>query len=849
MHSSSIAIGLGLGLALAGVSGPARGDIAALWLFDEAEGVPPGSVLTDAGPGGHLLNLGRGGRLVPGRFGRALRVVEPAPLALDVAALEAAGASAAALVRSGLRPPPEPAAGRALEPMTWANARFAAALVHGEPHLRGTPLTHPTASPLNLGGGDFTVECWLRIDPGAAAPGVLLELASGPRGSDEPVTRLSLDPAAGRFELVNTPSATRLEIPTDVAAFTDAWAHVAFVYDAGRGALRHAVDGRWQGEPLPVRLEPLPAGDGDSLSVGRDGRWERPLPGALDELRVSTGQVYAAGAPFAPPPSFARAEEVPRLPEAPPLRFPDGRSPPRTIELGGDKHLFLDDALLASHEHLTFRPHPARLEEIVLEADAGWASVVEDDEGRIRLYGECPGGTCVWLSTDGRSFAAPGGREEAEGAEGSHAPAHLVAADPARRGTVWIDPAAPPAERWKLLSGSADRGLWIFYSADGLAFVRNEVTALPFAAGSAPTIYFDDQRRRYVAHLRSDSRRSASGATERVFVRAETTDPLRSWPFQPAPEGSVAGTVRLPWWLDNGPLAPAGPSTEYPVVMARDPRLDPEATDLYNTRALKYPWAPDAYLAFPLWYFHYEQAPPPAREALAAPERGRGSGVVEVQLATSRDGLRWTRHPRPAYLPIGDHRGYPIRRPYLVFGLVRRGAEIWQYVYSRASYHSPHGAAARPPVVHRLVQRLDGFVSADAPYDREATLVTHPLRFAGARLELNVDTGATGFVQVGFLDERGRPIAGHALDDCIYVNGNEVAYPVEWLGSGTDVSALAGRTVQLVMRLRGASLYALQFVPGEPAAADRPPRPARLRATTPARTSSARASGSVTVRR
>jgi hypothetical protein len=113
------------------------------------------------------------------------------------------------------------------------------------------------------------------------------------------------------------------------------------------------------------------------------------------------------------------------------------------------------------------------------------------------------------------------------------------------------------------------------------------------------------------------------------------------------------------------------------------------------------------------------------------------------------------------------------------------------------------------------VQRLDGFVSADAPYDREATLVTHPLRFAGRRLVLNVDTGATGYAQVGFLDERGEPIPGFSVDECVYVNGSFVDHPVEWLGKGRDVSALAGKTVQLVLRMRGASLYALQFVPEE----------------------------------
>jgi branched-chain amino acid transport system permease protein len=56
-----------------------------------------------------------------------------------------------------------------------------------------------------------------------------------------------------------------------------------------------------------------------------------------------------------------------------------------------------------------------------------------------------------------------------------------------------------------------------------------------------------------------------------------------------------------------------------------------------------------------------------------------------------------------------------------------------------------------------------------------------------------------------------RPVAGFGLNDCVYVNGNELRYPVEWLGKGTDVSALAGQTVRIVIRMRGARLYSLQF--------------------------------------
>ena len=117
-------------------------------------------------------------------------------------------------------------------------------------------------------------------------------------------------------------------------------------------------------------------------------------------------------------------------------------------------------------------------------------------------------------------------------------------------------------------------------------------------------------------------------------------------------------------------------------------------------------------------------------------------------------------------------------------------------------------------MIHRLVQRVDGFVSADAPY-AGGSFTTRLLQFTGNRLLLNVDTDAAGYAQLGFVDERGAPIPGFSVDDCVYVNGDAVDYEVEWLRNDRtttkDLSALKGKPVQLVVRMRGTSLYALQF--------------------------------------
>ena len=110
--------------------------------------------------------------------------------------------------------------------------------------------------------------------------------------------------------------------------------------------------------------------------------------------------------------------------------------------------------------------------------------------------------------------------------------------------------------------------------------------------------------------------------------------------------------------------------------------------------------------------------------------------------------------------------------------------------------------------VYRLVQRLDGFVSLDSPYNHQpVTVVTRPLIFAGRRLLLNIDTDATGYAQVGILDEQGNRLPGFSEDKCVYINGDFVEEVVEWLDKGTDVSELAGQKIRLAFRMRGSKLY------------------------------------------
>ena len=148
-----------------------------------------------------------------------------------------------------------------------------------------------------------------------------------------------------------------------------------------------------------------------------------------------------------------------------------------------------------------------------------------------------------------------------------------------------------------------------------------------------------------MAFHRTDMPETVGGKTERAFVRTETSDPMRPWPFKPVAQAEHLAAARerrigniLPWYLDNGPLTPPGFGIEYPTAFATIDGFDPPATDIYVPKNVKYPWASDTYLAFPIFYFHYEGQGP--RDARNSRRREPQARLRHARNATSRQ-PRW----------------------------------------------------------------------------------------------------------------------------------------------------------------------------------------------------------------
>jgi len=385
-------------------------------------------------------------------------------------------------------------------------------------------------------------------------------------------------------------------------------------------------------------------------------------------------------------------------------------------------------------------------------------------------------------------------------------------------GNPFIDPNGPDEYRWKYITGYHRRAMFLYTSPDGYKWTRFKISVLPFRSGTQSCTFYDDQRQLYVGYHRTGIFHTPAGATQRGSVVTQVKNLFKPWDYKPLTQRDYLDSAKvmrlrepLPWYLDNGPLTPGGFGLEFPHRFDPIPE-DPVGTDIYVTKAQKYEWAPDTYLAFPIVYYHYEQDGPPARQELMNPERNRGSGPIETQISVSRDGINWKRYPRPAYIGIGEQDGRQTYTAYIADGMVRRGNEIWQYYFGENQYHSSYVNRKKKNAVYKVVQRLDGFISADTPYDKLGYMTTKPIKFEGNRLILNVDTDAAGYAQVGFLDENDKPIKGFSVDECLYINGDFINTEVEWMNNGKDISQLQGKTVKLVFRSRGTKIYSMQFV-------------------------------------
>ncbi len=170
--------------------------------------------------------------------------------------------------------------------------------------------------------------------------------------------------------------------------------------------------------------------------------------------------------------------------------------------------------------------------------------------------------------------------------------------------------------------------------------------------------------------------------------------------------------------------------------------------------------------------------------ALAA----RVDGVVDLQLASSRDTVSWKRFREPLV-----SRGEPGAWDWGTIygdGPILHDDKLWFFYLGRDLSHNGRGFETwRPPYAQSsrwgkgLAQlRVDGYVSVEARGWAPGSLTTHRFRQeSGGTARVNVDASA-GELRYEMLEDDDTPIPGFGADACDPIRVDSLDHPLSWQG-------------------------------------------------------------------
>ncbi|MBM3457599.1 MAG: hypothetical protein FJX77_03575 [Armatimonadetes bacterium] len=226
------------------------------------------------------------------------------------------------------------------------------------------------------------------------------------------------------------------------------------------------------------------------------------------------------------------------------------------------------------------------------------------------------------------------------------------------------------------------------------------------------------------------------------------------------------------------------------VVFGMDPQ-DPIDTDVYTSAYCRCP-SSGRHLIFPSIYH-------------------RHTSTVDIQFASSRDGLWWSRAERKPIIPRE-----PFGTMYAMPNLVPLNQEEWglgfigQYdLHDWGERYSP----LPPPEWRWALWKRERLVALEAPVEGRVTLVERECR--GGELRLNYQGQKEGgWIKVELVEPPTspaspvKPFPGFSLAEADVLKGDELSRAATWKGSA-DLSSLKGRKVSVRLHLARAKLYSM----------------------------------------
>jgi len=191
----------------------------------------------------------------------------------------------------------------------------------------------------------------------------------------------------------------------------------------------------------------------------------------------------------------------------------------------------------------------------------------------------------------------------------------------------------------------------------------------------------------------------------------------------------------------------------------------------------------------------------------------RLESTVDLAIATSRDGLFWS---RPERKPVVDRRafGQECSMVFAMPNLVPLDDGRWGLPVQGQFRRHEGGAEVAPPEWRWATWGADRLVALEAPVHGRVTLVEQTA--SGKELLANYAAAKGGWLKIELVRVPSTPASpvdafeGYGFDDADALVGNERAKVVTWKGR-SDLSALAGRKVSVRVTMCRVKLFSVSY--------------------------------------
>jgi len=226
-----------------------------------------------------------------------------------------------------------------------------------------------------------------------------------------------------------------------------------------------------------------------------------------------------------------------------------------------------------------------------------------------------------------------------------------------------------------------------------------------------------------------------------------------------------------------------------PELVLTPDELDPEYVEFHTAPVFLYN---DTYFAL--------------LQILNRAERG---GIMDIELAVSRDGLRWDRpFRRPFFLARNPEGGFDGGSIFNNPNLILHGDEMRFYYGGYSEGATGANDYELTTGIGLATMPRDRFASVRPVHDVGQITLKPALLGGGRSATLNADASG-GSIRVEVLDDMGRRVRGFAKSDAQPISGDSLAHPVQW--GARSFRDLPEGQYMLRLHLAGADVFGVNL--------------------------------------